>query len=322
MFDPVSPQGKVISDLFTFILLLGGLIFLLVAGLVIYAMVKYRHKPGDQAEPKQITGNTKLEIGWTIGPAIILVGLFIPTVLAFGAADPAKPANPQPEIVVVGHQWWWEYRYPSVGITTANELHIPVGRRVLVRFESADVQHDFWVPQLGRKIDMYPDKPNWLWLQADRPDTYLGNCSEYCGGQHAWMLLRVIAQPENEYNAWISSHSQAPPPPAAATNVSTTTAGQVSGNRERGRQIFLNNTCVNCHAIAGTTATAAVGPNLTYLGSRSVLGAGIIQNNPENLGKWIQNAQSIKPGVLMPAYRFSNEDLRDLVAYLLEEPRK
>ncbi len=324
MFDPVSPQGKSISDLFIIILLIGAAVFLLVFGLVVYSIIRFRRRTvTDTGEPRQISGNTKLELTWTAGTALVILGLFIPTLLVMESSDPAVPKDAQPDVVIVGHQWWWEYRYPKANVTTANEMYMPTGTKFLARLESSDVQHDFWVPQIGRKMDMYPDHPNQLYMRVDQPGTYRGNCAEYCGTQHAWMLIRVNAVPQAEFDSWLQQQQKPPvvalEQAAQGVNAAPATQNPPTGDPAKGKQVFLNNTCINCHAISGTTAVAKVGPNLTYLGKRSILGAGIIDNNPRNLAEWILNAQKIKPGVLMPAYQLSAEDLRNLVAFLEEQ---
>jgi cytochrome c oxidase subunit II len=303
MFDPVSPQAKAISDVFSIVLLIGLAVLALVTGLVIYAIIRFRARQGDET-PKQISGNIRLEIGWTLGPVVLTILLLVLTMVGIANADPTIPPNKQVDIEVHGWRWWWEYRYPATGIVTANELHIPTGQRLLLKLQAGDVIHSFWVPQLGPKRDMLKEYSNNLWIQADKPGLYLGTCSEYCGTQHAGMMIHVIAQTPEDFAAWQEKHRQPPAAPTAPDQV-------------QGAKVFQQQTCVNCHTIAGTAANATVGPNLTYLGTRQTLGSGVIQNTPENLTRWIRNVQEIKPGVLMPGYpQLSEEDLHDLVAYL------
>ncbi|HEX2910446.1 MAG TPA: cytochrome c oxidase subunit II [Chloroflexia bacterium] len=322
MFDPISPFGKPISDLFIFILILGAFVFLLVFGIVVYAILSSRRRVRNGEEARQIFGNNRLEITWTLGATALVIFLFVLTVITMNTSDPAIVSADQqnPDVVIVGHQWWWEYQYPKAGkgadgrplVTTANEMHMPVGTKFVAKLEAADVIHDFWVPQLGRKMDMIPGKnDNYLTLQSDKTGELLGACAEYCGAQHAWMTIHVIVQSQADFNNWLQSQKQPPAAPA--------TTSSIGGNPARGQQIFLQNTCINCHAISGTTANANVAPNLTYLGRRKILGAGIIENTPRNLQDWILNPQSIKPGVKMPGYQFSAEDIKDLVAYLEEQ---
>ncbi|MEZ4616530.1 MAG: c-type cytochrome [Caldilineaceae bacterium] len=188
---------------------------------------------------------------------------------------------------------------------TANEIHIPTGQPLLVQLASADVIHDFWVPKLGRKMDAIPGHPNQLWLQADQPGTYLGACAEFCGAQHAWMRLRVIAQSPTDFAAWQQAQRQSPPPPPATDTLAS-----------QGAKRFQALTCSNCHAIGGTPAQANAGPNLTHVASRQTLGAGVLENNPANLAQWLTNPQSVKPGNQMPHFQLSAADLQALVAYL------
>ncbi len=262
MLNPVSPGASAISNLFILTLLIASVIFAIVAGLVIYIAIRFRHKPG-QPDPRPSFGFPKLEIGWTIGPTLILGVLFIFTVNGMGQADPAISPGSQPNIVIVAHQWWWEIHYPQLGVTTANEIHLPVGQAMLAQLQSADVIHDLWIPQVGRKMDMVPGQPNSLWLQAGTMGVYPGACAEYCGAQHAGMLVRAIAQPQSDFNAWAQAQAQPAKPPTADLAV-------------RGQQVFQQETCINCHAINGTAATAKVGPDLTHLGSRDTIGSGIL----------------------------------------------
>ena len=300
-FNPASPQAASINNLFVLSLIISAVIFVLVAGLVLYIAFRYRQRAG-ASEPRQVAGHTRLEIAWTIAPAVLLVAVFIPALTTMFAIDPPV-GDQQPDLIVTGYQWWWEVRYPNSGVVTANEIHIPVGQRLLFRLEATDVIHSFWVPRLGPKRDMTPGHPTYLWLQADAPGTYQGACSEYCGDQHAWMRIRVIAQPQAEFDSWQRQQQQATTAPTGEPAL-------------RGAQLFQQLTCVNCHAIAGTAADARAGPNLTHLAGRQTLAAGRLENTPENLAAWIADPHSFKPGVLMPGYQLSESDLRALVAYL------
>lgn len=303
MFHPASPEALAISNVFILTLIIAGVIFLLVTGLVLYIAFRYRHKDG-QAEPRANFGLTKLEIGWTVGPTVLLAVLFIFTIDSMGQADPAVGQGRQPDIIVTGHQWWWEIQYPTLGITTANEIHLPTGRAMLTRVESDDVIHDLWIPQIARKIDMLPGQPNNVWLQASAPGIYLGACAEYCGTQHAKMLVRAIAQPQAEFDAWAKAQSRpAPHLTTGATEV-------------RGQQLFQQKTCISCHAINGAAANAQVGPDLTHIASRQTLAAGVLLNTPPNLAAWIRNPQQIKPGSHMPNLHLTDDEVNALVAYM------
>lgn len=219
------------------------------------------------------------------------------------ASDPATAAEQAPDLVIVARQWWWEIRYTKSGVVTANEIHIPAGERILARIESADVIHNFWVPQLGRKMDAIPGHPNQMWLQADTPGIYEGTCSEYCGAQHAWMRIRVVAQTPSAFATWQQAQQQVPALPG-------------SGDAGHGARLFQSMTCANCHAIAGTGADATVGPNLTHVGSRATLGAGVLENTPDNLAKWLASPQAVKPGNHMPNLKLTDTEISALVAYL------
>jgi cytochrome c oxidase subunit 2 len=243
-----------------------------------------------------------LEITWTAIPALVLLVFFGLTLRTMAIVN----AQPEPalRVQVIGHQWWWEFRYPDLGITTANELHLPTGVPIHLDLQSADVIHSFWVPRFGWKKDTIPNKLNTLSVQVDEAGTYAGACAEYCGNQHAWMRIVVVAQPQAEMDAWVKAQQTPAPAPTDPT-------------AQRGQQIFAASTCVNCHAVAGTNAAATVGPDLSHVGSRSTIGAGVAERSPATLQQWIQNPQSLKPGVLMPGYAaLSQDDLAALAAYL------
>ena len=295
-FDPRSPQAGAIADLFTSTLLICGVIFVVVTGLVVYCIVRFRDRGA--GDPAQVEGNRRLEIGWTIAPFLILGWLLVLTVRAMGVADP--PVDREPDITIIGHQWWWEARYPS-GAITANEIHIPVGKPLVVRIESGDVVHDFWVPSLGRKIDAIPGRPASIWLQADQPGTYLGACAEYCGVQHAWMRILVVAEAPAAFASW--EQHELSPAPAEAEGAS------------RGARVFREMTCVKCHAIGGAGEGARVAPDLTHLAERTTLGAGVLANTPENLARWLKSPQQIKAGCHMPDTQLTDAQVTDLVAY-------
>lgn len=307
MFDPVSPAGKALSDFFWVVLAIGLGVVILVSVLTTYAAFKYRRRDNLKTEPRQISGNFRLEVLWTASPLVLLTILFIPTLLVMGATDPTpQDKDLQPDLEIIGHRWWWEFRYPKEGIVTANEMYLPVGKKLYTRFTGGDVIHDFWVPQLGRKMDTIPGHNNFLMLQSDRQGYFSGVCAEFCGAQHAWMLISVYVQPQQDYDTWIQKE-KIPSPNAVPSDPILA----------RGQQVFLNNTCVNCHAIAGTGANAQVAPSLSHFGGRKTLGAGIVENTPENLKKWIRNPWDIKESVNMPAYpQLSEDDLNALVAYL------
>ncbi len=300
VLNPGSPQARSIVDLGVVVAVLLGIIFVIVSGIVVYALMRFRWREGEP-DPRQLAGNTTIEIVWTAIPCLIVVAIFLLTARTMSVADP--PPASEPDLVVTGHQWWWEGRYPKSGVVVANEFHIPVGRPISVQLESTDVLHEFWVPELARKITAVPEHPNHIWLQADEPGTHLGICSEFCGTQHAWMHFLVVAEPEEAFAAWERAQQQ----PAA-----TPTRDSAS----QGLALFQQSTCVNCHAINGTAANGRVGPDLTHFATRRQLGAGIRENTPENLHRWLANPQRVKPGVAMPDFKFSDAQVQRLAAYL------
>ena len=301
IFDPASPQAQAILNLFYILLGISLIIFLIVVGAIFYSIIRSR-RAGLSGEPAQVYGNTKLELTWTLIPLLIIFAIFGLSVRTMYAID-APHDDASPDLIITGHQWWWEVEYPASGVVTANEIHVPAGQRLRVQLESDDVIHDFWVPALGRKMDAIPGHPNHFWLEAAEPDTYLGACAEYCGLQHAWMRLRVIAQTEADFAAWQQQQLATPPIPT-------------DGVAAQGYQQFHDLTCINCHAIAGTDANADVGPDLTHLGSRETIGAGVLANTTENLTTWLKDPQAVKPGNHMPQFSLTDNQLQALVTYL------
>jgi cytochrome c oxidase subunit 2 len=216
-------------------------------------------------------------------------------------SDPA--ANRQPDLIVIGHQWWWEVRYPQTGVVTANEIHIPVGRKWLVRLESADVIHDFWVPALARKMQMIPGQTNHIWLEADAPGTYDGTCAEYCGAGHSWMRFSVIAESPAAFGAWLRGQVNPAAIPAA-------------DSAQTGLKIFQTMTCINCHSLRGVSIAANAAPDLTHLADRTILGAGVLSNTETNLFRWLKNPQDFKPGCFMPNLKLTDAQAGTLTSYL------
>jgi cytochrome c oxidase subunit 2 len=301
-FLPQSPQAQSIASLFSIITIIAFLILLLVTGLVIFAIIRFRSR--GSLEPQSETHDrTRLEVTWTALPLLLLAGVFILTVSTIQKSDPTAAAGQNPDVIVIGHQWWWEVHYPKSGVVTANEIHMVAGQRYLFQFESADVIHDFWVPQLGRKIDMIPGHPNQMFMQADQVGTYSGACAEYCGAEHAWMRIRVLVQSPTDFNSWLQAQTEVPALPT-------------TGDAAKGAQFFQQLTCTSCHAIAGTPAQANIGPDLTHIASRQTIGAGVLDNNAQNLAAWIDNPQAIKPGVRMPDLQLTSQQVRELVAYM------
>lgn len=293
------------NTLFTVIMLLAAAVVTLITALVTYVIIRYRGRPGDEP-PEQLFGNRRLEITWTVAPSVLLAIVFYFTfqdLRASATPGAGVPAGKQPDIEVVGHQFWWEFRYPKYGFVTANEIHVPIGRPVLLTVTSADVQHDFWVPQLGQKMDLYPGKTNHVWLEARSPGDYQGACAEFCGPQHAWMRILAVAQTQSGFDGWARQQR------AAARGPSGGLVGQGAG-------LFNQYPCGSCHYVAGTDANGRAAPDLTHFGSRRDIAAGVMENTPENLATYLNNPQAVKPGSLMPSFRLSPQEVRALTAYL------
>ncbi|HLJ67548.1 MAG TPA: cytochrome c oxidase subunit II [Chloroflexota bacterium] len=298
---PRTSEMHQISDLFWVMLILSGIIFIGVCAAIVISMVRFSGKPGDP-EPRQVFGNRRVELLWTAIPSVILVVAFVFTVRAIRDINSAHGSSFN--IYAIGHQWWWEFQYPSLKIVTANELHVPTGQQIHFHVESWDVIHSFWAPQLQRQIDANPKQDNAVYAEYNIPGVYGGACYEYCGPAHAWMKFEVVVQTPAQFAAWVK-HEQKP----AATPHGATAAGL---------KVFLNNTCVNCHAILGTGAGGAVGPNLTHFSSRWTIGAGAAPMTRQALVQWIRDPSSFKPGALMPPYKFlSNKDVNALADYLM-----
>jgi len=305
MLNPVSSLAESIADLFTDVLIIAAIVFVIVAGMLTYFAIRYRARP-QMPDPEPSFGNRAIEQVWIGVPVLIIVGLLVLSVRDADIADPPTHGQP-PDLIITGHQWWWDIRYPASGVETANEIHIPTGKKLLVQLEAADVIHDFWVPSIGRKMDAIPGQTNRMWISANKAGTYLGACAEYCGLQHAWMRLRVIAQPPPDFDVWLQGQGGAIAAPA----------GALANN---GQQIFQARTCANCHSVQGTTAPPDVGPNLAHFATRDTIATGVLTNTPANLARWLKNPDAYKPGVLMPNLNLSDDELQALVAYLEGQP--
>jgi cytochrome c oxidase subunit 2 len=304
-FTPQGTVARVELQLFDLALWVVIPIGLLVGGLLIYILVRFRARPGDDGVPPQIEGNHRLEVGWTVAFVLILAVLAVPNLRdQFLVGDlPAQAADPL-HVTVTGHQFWWAFDYtdPGTRVVTANELHVPVGRPVDLALRSADVIHAFWVPELGGKTDVIPGRTNHMWLEAAKPGVYDGQCAEFCGVSHANMRLQVVAQEPADFARWVAHlrHPDVTPrTPLAA----------------QGQQIVLT-TCSSCHTVDGTSARGTVGPNLTGVGSRLYIAAGTLRNTDANLARWLRDPQAVKPGALMPDLHLSQAQIDALVAYL------
>jgi cytochrome c oxidase subunit 2 len=306
IFDPASTPAGSIFGLSIFVLVTVTAIFVVVFALLAYAVVRFRkRRDADNSEPVQIYGSTRVELAWTIIPVLIVVALFLAAarVIAF-VQDPPHPPGAL-EVIVTGHQYWWEYRYPQLNIVTANELHVPVSdaahqRTTFLTLLSADTDHSFWVPRLGGKTDLIPNHPNQMWIDPHETGLFLGQCAQYCGTQHAKMLLRVYVQSPEEFERWVRGQQQTPKGDASS----------------RGQRVFESTACVNCHTVSGTAARGRFGPDLTHMMSRDTIAAGAAANTPERLRLWIRNPDAIKPGSKMPAMGLSDGDVAAVATYL------
>jgi cytochrome c oxidase subunit II len=310
VFAPLSTHADEIHRYSLFVLGITGAIFLVVFSLLAVAVVRFRRRPGDDdAEPPQIYGSLQVEVAWTVIPVLIVIVLGLTTARTiFQIQDRPKPAGAL-EVTVIGRQWWWELRYPSLGIVTANELHIPVSdparpSPTFLTLLSADVVHSFWVPRLAGKTDLIPNKVNSTWIDPRRPGLYLGQCAEFCGTQHAKMLLRVYVHAREDFERW------------AASQRAGTAAAAPGEAAAEGRRVFETTACLNCHTVRGTVGDGRYGPDLTHLMSRETIASGAVANSPETLKAWIRNPAHFKPGVLMPAMQLDEERLDALVGYL------
>jgi len=298
VFDPASPEAAHLLWLWDACMWVCAFILAVVTISILYILVRYRRR--DDSEPDQTTGNKRLEIVWTAVPLALVALLFVLSVVTARAVD--HKVQRAADIVVNGHQWWWEVRYPG-NVVTANEIHIPVGREVLIEVDAADVIHDFWAPRLSRKVDAVPGHPNFIWIRADRPGVFAGACAEYCGAQHAWMRFRVVAQDEASYQEWLAHQSAAAVAPS-------------NGDAALGAKRFGELTCANCHAIRGINTQEQYAPDLTHVASRQMLAAERIENAPQNLRDWLREPNVLKPGCYMPNLKLSDQDLTQLTAFL------
>ena len=307
IFKPLSAPAEAIHEISILALLICTAIFVVVGGLLAYAVVRFRSRPGDDtSEPPQVYGSVQLEMAWTAIPILVVVVLVVATLRTTAAIQNAPLPADSLQVRVVGHQWWWEIQYPGLGIVTANELHVPVSARdrrrpTAIHLESADVIHSFWVPQMAGKTDLIPSRTNRMWLEPYQTGTFLGNCAEYCGTQHAKMMLRVVVDTPEEFDRWVAAQKAAPVDSPAA---------------RQGRDVFLQTSCVNCHRIQGTSANGVFGPDLSRLMTRQTLAAGAATNTPENLRRWLRDPATIKPGCLMPNMRLTPTEVEQIATYL------
>ncbi len=312
---PAGPIAQIQDDLFRWSYILTLIVLAGVFGALLYAMVRYRHRSGDETLPKQSHGSVGVELVLTILPIIIVILVAVPTVRATFQTQSRIDADENDVIVhVTGYQWWWKFEYPQYGFTTANELRIPAGKRVVLQLSSADVLHAFWAPRLAGKVDLIPNQDNQLWFIADEPGEYHGQCAELCLGAHAYMRFRVIAETDEDFAAWTRKFTDIQPQVASSDP-------QV----EQGRQLFATKGCTTCHVMDGYRAGYETGdpafPNLTNFGLRTAIASGVLDNTPENLAAWLRDPQAVKPTNRMPTLWQPDDPKRDeetaaIAAYL------
>ena len=302
---PKGTHAQRVYDLLVPIFWAAVAVFVVVESMLVYSVIRFRRRP-DAAIPVQIHGNTRIEILWTVAPALILLVIAVLT-FSTQAANSVQPPQAL-QIEVIGHQWWWEFKYPSLGVVTANDVYVPVGQDVTFNQTSIDVIHAPWMPKIAGKTDAIPGHTNFVSFQANQEGIYRGLCAEFCGEEHALMRFRVVAVQQAVFDQWVAQQKVAPAPP--------------TGDALRGQQVFLSaqKGCIGCHSINGTTAEGVTGPNLTYLGSRETIAAGTLPNTPENLATWLRDPGAVKPGNIMSTVVkkgwLSEQEIADLITYL------
>lgn len=321
--DPKTDFTSMIDDIFMTTVKWAVVVFVLVEGALVFAIFKFRGKPTDP-EPKQTHGNTTVEIVWTIIPAVILALIAVPTIR--GIFVTAEIPSDAVRIEVLGHQWWWEFRYPDQKVVTANEMHVPSGKKIALFMSTADVLHSFWMPQLASKRDVFPRRATTLWFTAPEPGDFPGQCAEFCGIQHGRMGFRVIVDSPEDFDAWVATQQVGSPMVNGgvvtpdSTRPADTTAAVRDSLMAKGAALFTSAGCIGCHAMVGTPMAGqlgVMGPNLSHVGSRTTIVADLLTNTPENLANWLRDPQAVKPGALMKLPRKLTEDeIATLVAYL------
>lgn len=298
VLDPAGPGARRIEGLWWLMFWISAAVFALTVAMIGYSLLRANRDISPRPDARW--AEPFVVVAGAIVPSLILAGVFTVSLIQTNALSSGSRAADL-VIDVIAHNWWWEVRYTHEGMTavTANEIHIPAGSRVELRLESDDVIHSFWVPRLQAKTDMTPGKTTTMWIEADEPGVYRGQCAEFCGLQHANMIFFVIAEEAASFDRWLADQAQDAAPAGTA-----------------GEDVFLGSTCVGCHTIRGTPADADVGPDLTHLATRTTIGSGVLTNNRANLARWIADPQGVKPGVAMPPTDFAPDDLELLLDYL------
>lgn len=292
--DPAGPVAREIAALWWWMLWLGSAAFLLFVILLVWALGRRRD-----------TDDTSTR-WWLLGAGVVQPVVLVTIVFALTLVAMRAIPDETPDALVVevtGHQWWYDIRYPDLGVVTANEIHIPAGEPIQLVLRSADVIHSFWVPALAGKTDLLPDHANRMVIEADQPGVYDGDCAEFCGLQHTRMHIRVVAHERADFDEWAAAQAQPADPPTQTVT-------------RHGQEVFLSSNCAQCHTVAGTPATGQQGPDLTHLASRETLGTGVLPNTSMDLRDWITDPHAIKEGVAMPPSPIDGPDLDALIAYL------
>ena len=308
--EPDGPIARQLDGLWNPVFAVAIVFFVLVNVLILIIIVRFRQRTEDDA-PVQVHGNTRLEVGWTIIPAAILIGVGVFTVFNIVDLDRVPEGDDVVHVNVIGHQWWWEYEYPDLGVTTANELHIPAGRKVDIRLTSVDVIHSFWPPKLAGKLDAIPGRENHMVVEADADDagkTFLGQCAEFCGDSHANMRLTVVVHDSDDFDAWARHNAE----PAQIPS------GQ--GDAAQGAALFKTKGCGGCHTVSGYTL-GDIGPDLTHLYEREVFAGAIFPLDDEHLRRWLRNPPKEKPmltdaGIGMPNLNLTEDEISKLISFL------
>ena len=306
--NPASPIAGHEAGLYRTIVYLAAGVFVLVEGALLYSILRFRHRPDDSTEPRQKYGNPRLEVIWTATPVLLVATLFVLTIRTMGAVAAPAAASTDIQVTIVGHQWWWEFDYPDLGIVTSNELHIPTGTAVHASLVSEDVIHSFWIPQLSGKVDVVPGQTNTIWFRSEEPGEYHGQCAEFCGLNHANMRIKAVVETQAEFDAWAANQDLPPPAPSGQTE-------------QAAFDLITHGICSNCHALGEATpdqqGKKLIGPNLNHLMSRSVFAGATFELTPDNLKRWLQDTQLMKPGNDM-VVKLKPDEIEALMAYLTQ----